>query len=142
MSTWPSWWTIGIALGFGLALGILAAALGTGRRTMLLGASIAAVVAAAALGFLIWDWGEAIAGLGGALVGAVAANQIVTGAFRRGGTRAGLAILVALAAVVVAALALVPVLGYVETVVLPAFAARVRRRAPERYAGLRTLARD
>ena len=30
----------------------------------------------------------------------------------------------------------------IEAVVLPAFALRLRRREPERYAGLRTLARD
>jgi hypothetical protein len=45
-------------------------------------------------------------------------------------------------AVVVAALAFVPVVGYLEALALPAFAARLRRRAPERYAGLRTLAKD
>jgi hypothetical protein len=41
-----------------------------------------------------------------------------------------------------AVLALVPLLGYVEAVALPALAARLRRRSPETYAGLRTLARD
>jgi len=39
-------------------------------------------------------------------------------------------------------LAWVPVVGYLEAVFVPAFAARLRRRAPERYAGLRSLARD
>jgi hypothetical protein len=39
-------------------------------------------------------------------------------------------------------LAFVPVLGYLETLALPVLAARMRRRRPERYAGLRTLARD
>ena len=46
------------------------------------------------------------------------------------------------AAVVTAALAWVPVVGYVEALTLPWVAARIRRRAPERYAGLRSLARD
>ena len=50
--------------------------------------------------------------------------------------------LVAGAALVAAALAWVPVVGYLEALVLPALAARIRRRTPERYAGLRTLARD
>ena len=40
-----------------------------------------------------------------------------------------------------AALAFVPVLGYLTAVALPGLAARLRRRAPERYAGLRTLAK-
>jgi hypothetical protein len=43
---------------------------------------------------------------------------------------------------VLAALALVPFVGYLEAVALPALAARARRRRPERYAGLRSLARD
>jgi hypothetical protein len=51
-------------------------------------------------------------------------------------------VLVGLAAVVTAGLAFVPALGYLEAVVLPALALRLRRREPERYAGLRTLARD
>ena len=63
------------------------------------------------------------------------------GALRRGGTRGGTAALVAGAALVVAALAWVPVVGYLEALALPVLAARLRRRAPERYAGLRTLAK-
>jgi hypothetical protein len=42
----------------------------------------------------------------------------------------------------VAALALVPFLGYLEAAALPVVARRARRLEPERYAGLRTLARD
>ena len=48
---------------------------------------------------------------------------------------------VAGAAAAVAALAWVPVAGFIEAIALPALAARLRRRAPERYAGLRTLAK-
>ncbi len=46
------------------------------------------------------------------------------------------------AAVVLAALALVPAVGFLEALGVPALAARLRRRSPERYEGLRTLARD
>jgi hypothetical protein len=70
-----------------------------------------------------------------------AGAQVVTGALRRGGTRGGLAVLVAGAALVVAALAFIPIVGYLEAVVVPALAARLRGRAAERYAGLRTLAK-
>ena len=35
----------------------------------------------------------------------------------------------------------IPVVGYLEAIALPAVAARLRRRSPERYAGLRTLAK-
>jgi hypothetical protein len=41
-----------------------------------------------------------------------------------------------------AGLAFVPVAGYVEALALPALAARLRRTQAERYAGLRSLARD
>src|SRR5919197_886478 len=47
-----------------------------------------------------------------------------------------------IAAVILAAVAWIPAIGYVEAAVVPALAGRLRRRAPERYAGLRSLARD
>ena len=78
----------------------------------------------------------------GALAGLLCAVQIVGGALRRGGTRGGTGVLVAGSAFVVAALAWIPVAGYVEAVALPVLAVRLRRARPERYAGLRTLARD
>ena len=64
------------------------------------------------------------------------------GTLDRGGTRGGTALLVGLASLVLAALALIPFVGYLEAVAVPALAARARRRRPERYAGLRSLARD
>jgi hypothetical protein len=67
---------------------------------------------------------------------------IVSGALRRGGTRGGLAVIVATAALVLGALAIVPVVGYLQAVALPALAARLRRTQGERYAGLRSLAKD
>jgi len=54
----------------------------------------------------------------------------------------GTGILVSLAGILLAALAFVPLVGYLEALGLPALAARARKREPERYAGLRTLARD
>ena len=69
------------------------------------------------------------------------AAQVVRGALRRGGTGTGTAALVGIAGLVLAALALVPVVGYVEGIVVPLLGLRVRRRSAERYAGLRTLAK-
>jgi hypothetical protein len=83
-----------------------------------------------------------VGGGAGAIVAVVATAQVVRGALRRGGTRGGTAALVALAALGAAGIAFVPGLGYVEALILPALAARLRRRSPERYAGLRMLARD
>jgi hypothetical protein len=49
---------------------------------------------------------------------------------------------VALLALAAAAIAFVPVAGYLEALLMPVLAIRVRKQTPERYAGLRTLARD
>ena len=59
-----------------------------------------------------------------------------------GGTRSGTAVLFFASALVFAGVAFVPFLGYLEVAAVPALAARARRRRPDRYAGLRTLARD
>jgi hypothetical protein len=133
-----SWYTIGLLAGVGAALGVLAA----GLFPRLVAAALGAAVVAVGIGFARFDWDEAVAGAVGGVLGALGATIIVTGALRRGGTRGGTAVLVGLAAVVTAGLAFVPALGYLEAVVLPALALRLRRREPERYAGLRTLARD
>jgi hypothetical protein len=67
---------------------------------------------------------------------------LVAGTLSRGGTRGGTALLVGFASLALALLALIPFVGYLEAVALPAVAVRARRRRPERYAGLRSLARD
>jgi hypothetical protein len=66
----------------------------------------------------------------------------VSGALRRGGTRAGTGALVGGAALVAAGIAWIPAAGYVVALALLALATLLRRSRPERYAGLRTLARD
>jgi hypothetical protein len=132
------WYTIGILAGLGAAFGILAA----GIVPRLVFAAVAAVVAGAVVGYFVFGWPEAISGAAGGMLGSVGATPVVSGALRRGGTRGGVALLVGLAALVVAALAFVPIVGYVEAAVLPVLGRRLRRREPERHAGLRTLARD
>lgn len=135
------WYTIGLAAGVGAAIGLLFAGLLSATP---LGRAAAAVLAAAAgvlAGFAIDDWTEALGGGVAGLVGGVASAVVVAGALRRGGTRGGTALLVGVASLVVAAAAFVPVLGYLEALALPALAVRLRRRAGERYAGLRTLAK-
>lgn len=136
------WYTIGLALGLGIALGTLfagllsATPLGRGAAVVLAGA------AGALVGTFVDDWTELVAGGAGGLLGAVGAAIIVAGALRRGGTRAGLALIVAAVAAGLAGLAFVPVAGYLEAVALPFLAVRLRRTQAERYAGLRTLAKD
>ena len=136
-----SWYWIGVFAGVGAALGIAAAAGLAGRRWGLLAPFLAAAVAIA-LGLAFADLEEAIGGGAGGILGAAGALQLVGGALGRGGTRVATALLVAIGATLVAALAFVPVVGYVEALALPALGMRLRRRAGKRYAGLRTLARD
>ncbi len=136
------WYTIGLALGLGIAIGTLfagvlsATPLGRGAAVVLAG------VAGALVGTFVDDWTELVAGAVGGVLGAVGAAIIVAGALRRGGTRAGLALIVAAVAAGLAGLAFVPVAGYLEAVALPFLAVRLRRTQAERYAGLRTLAKD
>lgn len=136
------WYAIGLFAGIGAALGVLfVGLLGSVRAGAALAALFGAAVAVG-IGLEVEHWQEALAGGLGALCGAAGARQVVSGAFRRGATRAGLALLVGAAAVVVAALAFVPALGYLEAVALPALGARLRGKAGQRYAGLRILAKD
>ncbi len=132
------WYTIGIFVGLGTSLGVVATAV-VGRA--LVGLVVAGVVAVA-LGFAFGNWEQAAGGLVGALCGALGSGPLVAGALRRGGTRGGTSILLALVALVGAALAFVPVVGYLEAAAVPILGARLRRRSPDTHAGLRTLARD
>jgi hypothetical protein len=136
------WYTIGLALGIGTALGALFAGLLSSTPLGRAVAIVLAGVAGAAVGFLIDDWTELLAGAIGGVLGAAAAVVIVSGAFRRGGTRTGLALIVAALAAGLAGLALIPGAGYLEAVALPLLAVRLRRSQADRYAGLRSLARD
>jgi hypothetical protein len=133
---------LGVFLGLGVAIGVLLAGLLGASRAGLLVAVAVAAVAAFVVGLVLAEEPEAAAGAIGGIFGAAATAEIVRGALRRGGARWGTAVLVAAGAVAVAALAFVPLVGYLETLALPALAIRMRRGVPERYAGLRTLARD
>lgn len=136
------WYWIGVAVGLGAGCGVLLAGLlGADRRQVVLGMLLAAG-AGVGVGLAIDDWGEAIGGGVGGLAGALGAGELALGTLRRGGTRAGTAALFLIGALAVAALGFVPALGYLEAALLPALGLRLRRRAGERYAGLRILARD
>lgn len=139
-----AWYWIGVAAGLGVAVGVLIA--GSFRAAAGIVALLGAAVGAA-LGYGIdaWQagsWGDILAAVAGGGAGGIGAAQIVRGALRRGGTRGGTAVIVAVAALAAGGLAWVPALGYLEAIALPVLAARLRRRAPETYAGLRTLAKD
>jgi hypothetical protein len=139
-----SWYWIGVAAGVGTGVGIaLGALIPEGRPGVrLLLAAALAVAAGIGIGLLIGDWWEAAAGAIGGLLGALASVPVVAAALRRGGTRLGLAVLVAMAGVIVAGIAFIPVVGYAEAAAIPLFAHWVSRRGPDRHAGLRILAKD
>jgi hypothetical protein len=137
-----SWYWIGVCAGLGVAFGVLLAGLFAGTRLALTAALIVAVGVGVGIGFALGQWDEAVGGGAGGALGAVGAAQLVAGTLRRGGARFGTAVFIGIAAVALGALAWIPAVGYLEAAVVPAFAARLRGRAPERYAGLRSLARD
>ena len=110
------WYTIGLALGLGTALGALFAGLLSATPLGRAAAVVLAGAAGALVGALIEDWTEIVGGAVGGLVGAPPRRSSSSGALRRGGTRSGLALIVAAVAVGLAALAFVPVVGYLEAV--------------------------
>ncbi len=136
------WYWVGVCLGLGVALGVAFTGVLGASRSGLLGAIVLAVLGGAALGLVIDNWDEVVAGGLGGLAGAFGSAQLTRGALRTGGTRAGTAMLIGLGALAVAAAAFVPVAGYVEALAAPAVGLRLRRRAGRRFAGLRMLARD
>jgi len=137
-----SWYWIGVCAGLGVALGVLLAGVIAGARAALALALVLAAGGGVALGFALGQWDEAIGGGAGGALGAIGAAQLVAGTLRRGGARFGVAVFIGLAALLIAAVAWIPAAGYLEATLVPALAARLRGRAEERYAGLRTLARD
>ena len=132
-------YTIGVAVGVGVGLGVLVAGL-LGARAVV--AALVAAAGAAIGAFVIADVEETVGAAIGGLAGALGAIPLVRGALSRGGTRVGTAALVAGGAIALAALALVPIVGYLHAIVVPVVGARLRRRESDRHAGLRTLARD
>ena len=136
------WYRIGVAAGIGVGIALVAAGwLAKSRAGALLSILIGAA-AGVAVGLALGDWPEAVGGAIGGVLGGLGGAPLAAGTLRRGGTVSGTGILIGLAGLGIAALALVPFLGYLEAAALPALAARAHRREPERYAGLRTLARD
>ena len=136
-----SWYWIGLAVGLGVALGVLCAgALASSR----LGTLVAVLLAAGGgilIGLGLGEWDEAIGGAIGGVLGVGGSAQFVQGALRRGGTQLATAVWIALGALVIGALALIPVVGYLEALALPIIGVRLRTRMPKKYAGLRSLAK-
>jgi hypothetical protein len=134
-------WLIGIAGGIGDALGLAAAgAFARSARAPLAAAAIG-LVGGALIGWLVFDWkAGVVGGIAGVLSG-LGAGTFVRGAVRRGGTPGGTALILVGAAVIVLAVSLIPVVGFILAIAIPVVGLRSRQRAGEKYAGLRTLAK-
>ena len=134
-------WIIGIAAGAGSAIGVAAAGLLARFVRASLLAAIVGLVAAGAVAWVVFDWKAGVAGAIGGALGGFGAGTFARGALARGATAGGIAVLLFFAALGLFALALIPVVGFLEAAAIPAYASRTRRRAGEKYAGLRTLAK-
>lgn len=124
------WYWIGVAAGLGVAGG-LSLLWATRRGPSLppaLVLALAALAGGGAIAALAVPW-AGIAVASGAAVGLASARGLSTEAIPAG-VLAG------------AALAFVPALGYLEALAAPLLAWRQRRRAGDRHAGLRILAKD
>jgi hypothetical protein len=136
-----SWYTIGLCLGLGLGLSVAITGI-LGSNVLGIGAAtIVGAVLGGAIGVLIGETPEMIAGSIGGVLGALSAAAVVVGALRRGATRFGVGAYMGALGVLVCLVAVVPVAGYVLAVALPLLAARMRGRQAARFAGLRTLAK-
>jgi hypothetical protein len=138
---WDVYW-VGVFLGLGVGLGVgVGGLVGSARWGLAAGAALGAAVGAG-LGLAFAGIEDAVAGGLGGLLGATSIPRLLSGTLLRGGTRIAAAALFAVGGFLIAVLAFIPLLGFVEAAALPALATRLRRRTPKRFAGLRTLARD
>lgn len=138
---WDLYW-VGVFLGLGVAIGVATAGLAGGGRTATVLSAILSGAVGVGLGLVLGGIEDGVAaGLGGVL-GAVGTQRMLSGTLRRGGTRGAAAALLVAVGFLLALIAFVPLAGFFEAAAVPVLATRLRRRDPERYAGLRILARD
>jgi hypothetical protein len=138
---WDVYW-VGVFLGIGVGLGIGLAGVISGTRWSVVAAVIIAAAIGVGLGLGLGGVEDGVAGGLGGLLGAAGTQRLLSGTLRRGGTRIAAAALLVGIGMLFVVLAFVPLVGFLEALAVPALALRMRRREPERYAGLRTLARD
>ncbi len=102
-----------------------------------------AAAGGAVAGYLVaWEDAPVAGVVAAALLGAAAAivtGKLLYGALSGEGSRSGLSVLAGLAAIGVAALAIVPFVGYALAVVLGWLGLRQRRAEARKFAGLRVL---
>jgi hypothetical protein len=137
------WYWLGAGLGVGVALGIaIGALLAPVRSSHVLSALIAGGCAYLPAYFVFLGPLTALVGPAGGILAGPAVAELARRTLRRGGTRGATTFLLLLAALIAAGLAFVPGIGYLEAVLVAVLAAMLLRGDSDRYAGLRTLARD
>jgi hypothetical protein len=120
------WYGLGVALGLGVSSG---AARRMFRRQMLMLTHFTLALPGIVAAYVWLEWWAVLPIVGGALVGILSFRKLSEAA-------APAASLFSLA------LAYVPLLGYLETLLAPIAGRRLAQRASSRYAGLRVLAKD
>jgi len=137
------WYWLGVSLGLGVALGIaIGALLGPFRGGCVLSALAAAGGGYALAAFFYLGLVAALVGAVGGIVGGLGSAVLARRTLKRGGTRGATTILLIVVALIAAGLAFVPVAGYIETALVGILTLRLSRGGGDRFAGLRTLARD
>ena len=121
------WYFVGVAVGLGVTAGIPGLPREQGRE-FAVGVATVVAVAAGFIAALVTLW---------AVLGTLLGLAIGVFSFRRLAAAA-----IPAATLAAAVLALVPFFGYLEALAAPLVGARLRRRADQRYAGLRILAKD
>ncbi|MBD0289929.1 MAG: hypothetical protein ICV74_01630 [Thermoleophilia bacterium] len=121
------WYLLGVALGLGVAVGA-AGNRPDVNRALVVGLVALLAVGAGVIAALVIPW-AALAALAGVGIGVFSFRRLSSAA-------------VPAAALALAGLAVVPLLGYAEAGLAPVLGRRLARRSAERYAGLRVLAKD
>ncbi len=121
------WYFVGVAVGLGVTAGIPGLP-GERGREFAVGVATVVAVAAGVIAALVTLW-AVLGTLAGLALGVFSFRRLAAAAIPAATLAAGL-------------IALVPLLGYLEALLAPLLGARLRRRADQRYAGLRILAKD
>jgi uncharacterized membrane protein len=121
------WYLLGLVLGLGVLAGV--GAVGAVRNLAWLLLGLAAAVPGVVVAYIALPWWSFVALGAAALLAFLGLRRLSTEALPAA----------ALGALVLAA---IPALGYVAAVATPVAGARLGRRADQRYAGLRVLAKD
>ena len=123
------WYWLGVSAGLGVAAGAAAGWIQSGSVKVLAALAFAfAALVGIFVAFFVAGWGPAV-WAGAATLAWVTLRRLARAAFPA-------------AFIAFAALAFVPLLGYVEALTAPIVGERLRRRAGTKYAGLRVLAKD